>query len=144
MNKPLDKKMILFTDDDPDDFYLFKSVIDKLEKPVEVVWVSDGKEIVSMAEESDYFHNDQFNGIIMLDLNMPGVDGKKILKTMKSKAGLSHIPIVIYTTSTSELDIKECYEMGANSYVVKPGGIEDMSKAVENLCQYWFGTVKLH
>lgn len=77
-------------------------------------------------------------GLIMLDLNLPGTDGKEVLKIIKSDLGLKKIPVVVLTTSNDIQDIEACYQLGANSYIQKPVGFEGFIKAITKLKEYWF------
>ncbi len=82
-------------------------------------------------------------GIILLDLNMPGTDGREVLQDIKSEPGLKKIPVIIMTTSRDDRDIESCYEMGANSYVEKPVDIQSFVEAITRLKDYWFEIVVL-
>lgn len=77
-------------------------------------------------------------GIILLDLNVPGIDGRKVLKQIKVDAELKSIPTIVMTSSDDERDIKACYEMGANSYVKKPLNWPGFLEAITQLKEYWF------
>ncbi len=77
-------------------------------------------------------------GLILLDLNMPGMDGRKVLSKVKSTSEWHSIPIVVLTTSDHSDDIQECYNLGANSYIKKPVELEDFFTAIEKLKEYWF------
>lgn len=77
-------------------------------------------------------------GIILLDLNMPGTDGREVLAEIKRSASLSLIPVVVLTTSSDEVDIAMCYKAGANSYVLKPVNLARFMEAVQRLKDYWF------
>ena len=77
-------------------------------------------------------------GLILLDLNMPGLDGRKTLEIIKQNQALKKIPVVILTTSDDERDVKACYELGANTYVQKPVDFDGLIAAVKRLKQYWF------
>ncbi|WP_028794803.1 response regulator [Thalassobaculum salexigens] len=76
-------------------------------------------------------------GLVLLDLNMPGVDGREVLKTLKSDPALSTIPVVILTTSDDEWDVNNCYEAGANTYIKKPVDLEGFFSALRSLREYW-------
>jgi CheY-like chemotaxis protein len=82
-------------------------------------------------------------GVILLDLNLPGTDGRQVLAEVKNTEGLKQIPVVVLTTSSDERDINACYEAGANSYIQKPVDVEGFVKAIERLNGYWFEVVIL-
>lgn len=77
-------------------------------------------------------------GLILLDLNMPGLDGRKLLGRMKEDPDLLKIPVVVMTTSSAAEDINTCYGAGANTYVRKPVQWPDFAEAVTRLHDYWF------
>jgi two-component system response regulator len=82
-------------------------------------------------------------GFILLDLNLPGKDGRAVAREVKSDPSLSKIPLIILTTSDDERDIEECYALGANSYVRKPVKLESFFDALERIKDYWFEVVIL-
>src|SRR3989338_10960213 len=75
--------------------------------------------------------------IILLDLNLPGTDGREVLRDIKAEQGLLKIPVVVLTTSNAEQDIERCYAAGANSYVQKPVDFEGFIRAIARLSEYW-------
>ena len=81
--------------------------------------------------------------LILLDLNMPGIDGKKVLAIVKQDPGLKKIPIVILTTSSDERDVIQCYELGASTYIQKPVDFDGLIAAVSRIKDYWFGLALL-
>lgn len=95
---------------------------------------------VSGGDESGFYPRP---GIILLDLNLPGIDGREVLRNIKSDANLKSIPVIIFTTSDAPNDISECYENGANSYITKPVDLEKFREVVELIRSYWFKTVVL-
>jgi len=82
-------------------------------------------------------------GIILLDLNMPGTDGREVLEELKKDPALRPIPVIVLTTSSDERDVQDCYGMGANSYIEKPLNFEGFMKAMFGLKDYWFEVVVL-
>jgi CheY-like chemotaxis protein len=80
-------------------------------------------------------------GLILLDLNLPGTDGREVLTEIKREDGLKSIPVVVLTTSTDERDIEACYQAGANSYVSKPVDIFKFVEAMQRLKDFWFEVV---
>ncbi len=82
-------------------------------------------------------------GIILLDLNLPGTDGREVLREIKSDEALRTIPVVVLTTSDDAQDIQSCYDAGANSYMVKPVNLPGFFEAIQRLRDYWFEVVIL-
>jgi CheY-like chemotaxis protein len=82
-------------------------------------------------------------GVVLLDLNLPGTDGREVLAEVKGDAQLRRIPVIVLTTSTDERDVERCYEAGANSYVKKPVDLDGFLEAVRRLSDYWFEVVIL-
>ena len=78
--------------------------------------------------------------LILLDLNLPGTDGREVLKTVKNDQDLSTIPIIVMTTSANPSDIVECYRQGANGYQVKTSNYEGFKREIQRTVDYWFNT----
>lgn len=81
--------------------------------------------------------------IILLDLNMPGTDGREVLAEIKQDERLHKIPVIVLTTSSDERDIEKCYQIGANSYIRKPVDLDGFMAAIQSLKHYWFEIVVL-
>jgi CheY-like chemotaxis protein len=132
---------ILIAEDDADDRYLFqtafaeKGIID----PVE--FVHDGVELMQHLENV-FVTNDEdiqsFPYFIILDLNMPKKDGKEVLNSIKQHPVYKKIPVIIFTTTKNEHEIRRCYELGANTYIVKPSSFDTLMKVLEGIRNYWF------
>jgi CheY-like chemotaxis protein len=82
-------------------------------------------------------------GVILLDLNLPGTDGREVLTEIKRDESLRHIPVIVLTTSNDDRDVEACYQAGANSYIQKPVDMEGFLRAIERLKGYWFEVVVL-
>jgi CheY-like chemotaxis protein len=82
-------------------------------------------------------------GVVLLDLNLPGTDGREVLEEIKGDEDLKQIPVVILTTSSDDRDISACYRAGANSYIQKPVDVDGFMQAIERLNGYWFEVVIL-
>jgi CheY-like chemotaxis protein len=81
--------------------------------------------------------------VVLLDLNLPGTDGREVLDHVKADAELRVLPVVVLSTSSHPGDIELCYRTGASSYIIKPVRFDAFLKTVENLKSYWFDTVAL-
>ena len=77
-------------------------------------------------------------GVILLDLNMPRMDGREAARLIKSDPALRSIPIIVLTTSKSELDVSQSYDVGANSYIAKPVTFDGLVEVMRTLVRYWF------
>jgi len=82
-------------------------------------------------------------GLILLDLNMPRMDGREALKKIKSDAELRRIPVIVLTTSEAEQDILQSYDLGVNAFVTKPVTFDELASALQALGDFWFEIVKL-
>jgi CheY-like chemotaxis protein len=77
-------------------------------------------------------------GLIILDLNLPGTDGREVLRRIKEDHKLKMIPVVVFTTSNNPKDIEVCYQYGVNSYIVKPINFAQLKRDIQMLVEYWF------
>lgn len=134
---------ILIAEDDADDRFLLQSAFEENGYTDKLHFVENGVEII------DYLHNLSQGGnevkiprFIMLDLNMPKKDGREVLKEIKQHPLLKKIPVIIFSTTNNELEMKRCYELGANSYITKPNSFENLIKTVAALRNYWIHTTK--
>ena len=82
-------------------------------------------------------------GIILLDLNLPGTDGREVLAQIKADPRHRDIPVLILTTSADEQDVARCYHSGANSYIMKPVDLDGFLRAIQRLTEFWFEVVIL-
>lgn len=131
---------ILLVEDNPSDAKLTIRALQKNNLCNSIVHVSDGAEALEFIfAEGKYADRSIENRprIVLLDLKMPKVDGLEVLKTIKEDERTRNIPVIIMTSSKEDNDIKLAYTYGANSYVVKPVGFENFSKAVVDLGMYW-------
>jgi two-component system response regulator len=128
---------ILMVDDDGDDQEFVKIAVKMYSPEIKVECVNNGFEAI------DFLNNDVEPDLIILDLNMPRKNGKEVLNYIKSEDLLKHIPVVIYTTSTSSQDVTETYKLGANSFLSKPKQFKEVINAINLICSYWHKTISL-
>ncbi len=134
-----DLKRILLAEDDPKDVELTLNALSEHNLANDVLVVRDGVEAL------DYlYHRGEFatrpDGnpvLILLDLKMPRMDGIDVLKQLKSDAKMRTIPIVVLTSSRESHDLENCYQHGANAYVVKPVKFADFIEAVKQIGIFW-------
>lgn len=134
------KSTIWFVDDDPDDQYLFQHALDTMPQPPLIRCFYDATALFDALNE----HQCELPQLIVLDINLPGIDGIQALAQLKQDNNLCHIPVVIYSTSQATRDIADCYRLGANSVITKRGSYIEIVEAVHVICDYWFSIVTLY
>ncbi|MEL6352214.1 MAG: response regulator [Cyanobacteria bacterium J06627_28] len=131
---------MLVVEDSNEDFAALQRVLSKhCKTDIPIKRCDDGDDALDFIYHRGAYSNlTQLPQLIVLDLNLPGTDGREVLTQIKQHEQLKQIPIVIFTTSSNPKDIASCYQRGANSYLVKPMSIEQLKKSVCSLIQYWF------
>lgn len=124
---------IILVEDDPDDIYFFKSACSSAIPSATVVILNDGLQLLGYLE-----NNICSNSIIMLDLNMPKLNGMDVLRELHNNNKINELFIITYTTSANECDIKEAYQLGVKSYLTKPDNSKDLRALLLSLQDYWF------
>lgn len=123
---------ILLIEDDTIEVMKFIKVIDTLNLKHQVIESRNGEEALEILENTK-----QLPDIIVLDLNMPKVNGIEFLSSLKSNTGLQYIPTIILTTSNNPKDILECYKIGIAGYILKPLKYEEYATRIEKMLEYW-------
>ena len=137
---------VLIADDDPEDRMLIEDAFEESCLANDLQFVEDGEELLDYLRRRDKYAEPSTSprpGIILLDLNMPRMDGWEALKEIKSDPHLRKIPIVVMTTSKAEQDIVRSYDLGVNSFVTKPVTFAGLVEVVKMLSRYWFQIVVL-
>ena len=137
---------ILMADDDPDDRMLTKEAMEENRLANRLDFVEDGEELMDYLHRRGKYTNPATAprpGLILLDLNMPRKDGREALQEIKADPDLRRIPIVVLTTSKAEEDILRTYDLGANSFIVKPVTFDALVDLMRTLARYWFEIVEL-
>lgn len=134
---------ILLVEDSPEDFEATQRAFRRSGLKNPIVRCEDGEEALDYLYRRGRHKDAVRPGVILLDLNLPGTDGRQVLAEIKQDDTLKQIPVVVLTTSADERDISACYSAGANSYIQKPVDIDGFVKAIERLNGYWFEVVIL-
>jgi len=138
--------VILMADDDADDRLLAKDALDECGPPIDLRFVENGEELLDYllrrGNHASAEHAPRPN-LILLDLNMPRKDGREALQEIKHHPELRRIPVVMFTTSSADIDIDRIYDLGANSFITKPVTFEELVKVMRSLGDYWFQVVEL-
>jgi len=137
---------LLIVEDSDEDFEAIIWVLRKSSCRIPVVRCKDGQHAIDYLESLGNPMTNvpvPFPAMVLLDLNVPGVDGHAVLRHIKASTHLRPLPVVVFTTSAQTADVQSCYRLGANSYVVKPAGMVQLRELVDGLVQYWFRHVYL-
>lgn len=125
---------IIIAEDDSDDRLLIEDALNENNIPSEkLIFVSNGEELMDKLKA-----NTGLPAMVFLDLNMPKKDGRQALKEIKQDESLKHIPIIIFSTSSSEDDIRTSYKNGVNTYFTKPSKYSDMLEIIAAVKAYWW------
>lgn len=131
---------ILLVEDNPSDAELIVRALRKVNLANHLIHVKDGEEALEFIFATGSFTGREKKNmpkVILLDIKMPKVDGIEVLRQIKANSETKRIPVVIMTSSKEEQDIIRSYELGVNSFVVKPVAFNDFAKAVSELGLYW-------
>lgn len=132
-------KNILLVDDSANDVTLIKAALADVHFGNDIIVAEDGEEAIDFLYKRGKFA-DYTGGkpiFILLDIKMPLMDGIEVLKIIRKDAAFNKVPVIMLTSSRDTHDLQECYDNGANSFVVKPVNISDFMEVVKELGQYW-------
>lgn len=141
-----DMMTILMADDDLDDCELTEHALREARVPNPFRYVHDGVELLQyLRHEGRYSDSSSAPrpGLILLDLNMPRLDGRQVLSEIKADPKLRRIPVVVLTTSKAQEDILRSYDLGVNSFITKPVEFDKLIEIMRVLGEYWFEIVRL-
>ena len=137
---------VLMADDDADDRMLAKDAWEESRPASELEFVEDGEQLLDYLRHRGRYSDlaaTPLPNIILLDLNMPKKDGREALREIKSDPLLRKIPVIVLTTSRADEDVARSYDLGVNSFIVKPARFEALVEVMRCLADYWFGVVEL-
>ncbi|WP_114749338.1 response regulator [Pleomorphovibrio marinus] len=139
----MDRLIILLVEDNDQDVYLIKEALEDQGFVKKIHHVPNGAKAVSFLKKEKPYEEVEEPNLILMDINMPVMDGHEALKKIKSLERLKHIPIIMLTTSSRKEDILKAYKGQSSSYIVKPDDIFELDTIAETLKNYWTNTVKL-
>ena len=134
---------IVIADDDHDDRMMFEDAFRESDFQHPFTFVENGEELLKYLHGSAPYQDRELPGMILLDLNMPRMDGRTALMHIKSDAKLRCIPVIILTTSNADDDIQRTYDLGVSAFIAKPSSFEGLKEMVEALNNYWLRFVSL-
>lgn len=133
---------ILLIENSQSDIFLMKEALKEVSKEIILQEVHDGEAAMQLFKKLEQGH-EEIPDIILLDLNLPKVKGFPILEYVKNSALLKKLPIIVMATSPERSCILQCYELGANAYLLKPKDFGTLVKSMTSLINFWLGTVIL-
>ena len=138
--KPIE---ILLVEDNPGDICLVENAMKEVDENIHLSVVHDGVEAMDYLHKRKSYASASIPDLILLDLNIPQKNGPQVLGEIKNDPNFRQIPVVIFTISTAENDIYQCYNAHANCYITKPFDIESLIHILRSLIHFWFNIVTL-
>jgi len=139
----LDAITVLMVEDDPDDVYLTREALLANQLRMNLYVVNDGVEAMQYLRAAQDRAGHRRPDLVLLDLNLPRMDGREVLMAIKTDPGLTDIPVVILTTSRATEDVVASYRQHANCYISKPVDIDRFRSVVASIEDFWFTVVQL-
>ena len=140
MKKQKQNRLILLVEDCLADLHTSIRMLKKIDPAIVTNQAEDGDTAIEALNDSEDI---ELPDLILLDLNLPGTDGREVLSYIKESKRLKKIPVIIMTTSTDNKDIQSCYEKGANCYIQKPLDLERLTYSFQGIVRFWFKTAIL-
>ncbi len=141
MNSGIDNRTLLMIDDSADDYHTTVVSLRKAGISNPLFWCESGDaglDYLNRRGEYADLAGTPLPGLILLDINMPGTNGKEVLREIKTDEDLCRVPVIMLTTSDDERGVDECYVAGANRYITKPVGFAEFIEALTRLRSFWF------
>lgn len=134
---------ILLVEDNEGDVVLAREALKEARIRNTITVITDGEKALEYLFCKENFKNSRLPDLILLDMNLPKVNGMEVLVKIKGDEMLKIIPVVMLTTSTSELDVKNAYRNYVNCYINKPINLEEFINVIKGIENFWLNTVKL-
>lgn len=136
-------KLVLVVEDSLPDAELIQQALTGTDPPCEFAVVRNGDDAIRYLRKEKPFESARRPDLVLLDLNIPGTDGREVLQRIRDHRELDALPIVVLTTSESPRDVDDMYRLHANSFVTKPATYDLFAKTMKTLHQYWFRVATL-
>ncbi len=144
--KEKNQQPLLIIEDSDEDFEALERMIIKAQISNPIYRCEDGEEALDFLFHEGEYEDESLSprpSLIVLDLNLPGTDGREVLAELKQHQDLQTIPVVIFSTSSNPKDIDACYRQGISGYIVKPMDTQRLNQLVQTFLEYWFNVVEL-
>ncbi|MGD1060564.1 MAG: response regulator [Methanomassiliicoccales archaeon] len=133
---------ILLIEDNPEDARLVKECLFQERHSAELTIAKDGECALGILAEGAEGRR-PLPDLVLLDLNMPRIDGHEVLAEIKKSPELRSIPVIVLTSSSCESDVRQAYDLQASSYIVKPGNLDDLESVIRSIVHFWFESARL-
>lgn len=140
---PLRTPNILLVEDNENDVILTRKSFQKNQLVINLHHVENGEKCMEFLRKQGAYRDAPTPDLILLDLNMPLMDGREVLAELVIDEHLNHLPVIILTTSDNDRDVLKMYQLRCNSYITKPVNYKDFMTIVRQIWDYWFKTVEL-
>jgi CheY-like chemotaxis protein len=133
--------LLLVIEDSNEDFEAFQRFLRQSPLAIPVYRCLNGDQALAFLYHTDRYTDPESAprpGLILLDLNLPGTDGREVLRQIKQDDALKSVPVVIFTTSNNPKDIEACYQQGVNGYMIKPMDFKLLKRSIQTLLDFWF------
>ena len=138
--------LLLIVEDSNEDFETLHRFLQQSSPSIKIRRCVNGDQALAFLYRTGSYEEEMPSprpGLIVLDLNLPGIDGREVLRRIKQDDSLKTIPVVVFTTSNNPKDIGDCYHYGVNSYIVKPIDFVQLKRDIQTLVDYWFEVTTL-
>lgn len=132
---------LLIVEDSDEDFETLQRFLRSSQLVIPIYRCNNGDRALEFLLRTGQYANPELAprpNLILLDLNLPGTDGRQVLYRIKQNANLKSIPVVVFTTSSNPKDVEICYQYGVNSYIVKPIDFAKLKRSIQTIVDYWF------
>ncbi|MEQ1438268.1 response regulator [Fontimonas sp. SYSU GA230001] len=135
--------VLLLVEDNPADIRLAQEVLRMAGFEHELLLARDGEQALRLLRRGSGYESAPRPALVLLDLNLPRLDGRSVLREIKQDPALLRIPVIVLSTSKADSDVSACYDAHANCYLVKPVDVLEFTRLVELIRDFWFGVVQL-
>jgi two-component system response regulator len=138
------KPSIAVADADPDEQLLLKRAFEECRPDLQILCFDNGSDLLDYLNQSGkHRKRGPAPDLIAIDLLMPDKNGFELTREIKTNPSLKHIPLIVLTDSSSDEDIKRCYELGANTVITRPDPYDELVSILRKTCDYWFGGMRM-
>ena len=143
MNASVALPVVLLVEDNPGDVELVRDALERITPATRLVVAADGAEALGMLRRESPHREAPRPALVLLDLNLPKVNGREVLSALRADPRTRALPVVVFTSSDAEEDVREAYDGGANTYVTKPARIGDLEHTLRVVLEYWLSVARL-